>query len=65
MIRTYGMTSHEVAAEVKRLESVIAHYKETIDQLNEVVRQCERCAEIIKGLNNDSHNQRNRRNNQK
>lgn len=59
MIRTYGMTSHEVAAEVKRLESIINRYKETIEQLNEVVRQCERCAEIIKGLNNESHNRTN------
>jgi len=57
MIRTYGMTSHEVADEVRRLEAIINRYRETINQLNEVIRQCERCAAIIKELNNDSHNQ--------
>lgn len=54
--RTYGMNSHEVADEVARLDAIIKHYKEAIEQLTEVVRQCERCAEIIKELNNDSHN---------
>lgn len=56
MIRTYGMTSHEVAEEVRRLESIIQRYRENIDQLNEIIRHCERCAAIIKELNNDSHN---------
>lgn len=59
MNRTYGMNNHEVAAEVARLESIITHYKEAIEQLTEVVRQCERCAETIKELKNDSHNERN------
>jgi hypothetical protein len=56
MIRTYGMTSHEVAKEVARLESIIKHYKEAMEQLTIVVQQCERCAEILKELNNDTHN---------
>ena len=56
MIRTYGMTSHEVADEVKRLESIIKYYKEALEQLTIVVQQCERCAEILKELNNDAHN---------
>lgn len=55
--RTYGMTSHDVAKEVARLDAVINQYKEAIEQLTEAVRQCERCATIIKELNNDSHNE--------
>lgn len=59
MNRTYGMTSHQVAEEVARLESVAKHYKETLDQLTEVIRQCERCAKLLKELNNDTHNRTN------
>lgn len=55
--RVYGMTSHDVAKEVARLDAIIKHYKETIEQLNEVIRQCEHCATIIKELNNDAHNE--------
>lgn len=56
MIRTYGMTSHEVADEVQRMDQLIKHYKEALEQLTIVVQQCERCAEILKELNNDAHN---------
>lgn len=56
MIRTYGMTSHEIAKEVARLEDVINRYKETINQLNEIVRQCEACTQILKEHTDDSHN---------